>query len=148
MHKSKYGYFVDPEANNPLDFQTVHTESLKGKPHRWLWWVKIPQLRLTKEICYVDPLGVFWHVPSGFVFNGLSVPWWAWPICPTNHPDAFAASVIHDFICTKPYPCDFRYGAFVFWAAMRVNGMYAWGAIRNWFFVRFFGPRFKAKITS
>lgn len=114
---------------------------------RWLrnprfWWVKSPQYQLLHSIRFLDSDGTTWEVPEKFIFNGLSVPWIFWPICPADHPNALAASCVHDWMCSPPHPCNSETAARVFWEAMRANHMYKWGAWRNWFFVRWFGPRF------
>jgi len=52
------------------------------------------------------------------------------------------ASVIHDVLCTdKPAPSPYVH--WVFWCAMRANGVGPIEAWLRWAAVRLFGPRFK-----
>lgn len=113
------------------------------------WWIKNPQYKLLKSIAFRDSTGTTWEVLGednevSFVFNGLSVPWVFWPVCPADHPDGLAASCIHDYLCVEK-PCSSITAARVFWEAMRANGFYRWGALRNWIAVRYCGPSFKPK---
>ena len=168
MATAIFGQFLDPETRSPVAFQTLTVEHLPGKPVfcpcwlRWVlqllvlpfgvrlpqrlrvWWLKSPRYRLCHDLLFVAQDGTEWLVEAGFVFNGLSVPWWLFWLCPSDHPDAFAASCLHDKCCSKPYPCDYKKAGWLFWLAMRANGMYRWGAFRNWAGVRFGGPRFEA----
>jgi len=144
-NRRKFGYFCDSTTGEIVDFQRLKLEHLEGRSiHPWLWWVKKPQYKLLEDLIYVDPLGIVWKIRKGFVFDGGTIPWIFWWLCPPDHPNALPGFCIHDKICLEPHPCSSRYGAFVLWAAARANGMYAWGALRNWFFVRFFGPQFNA----
>jgi hypothetical protein len=150
------GHFADPRTRKPLTWQAVRADHLPGKRITTvlglpIWWLKMPQYQLTQDILFIDSQGWSIRVPQGFVFNGLSVPWWLWPICPADHADAFAASAVHDWLCTpltlskrsKPvYRCHYKRAAQVFHEAMVANGMYAWGARRNYLAVRHVGPRF------
>jgi len=149
----KYGSFIDPVTEDPIEFQKLTVTHLEGV--KKYWFLKTPRYRLEHAICYIDPKGGRWDVPGstrneddswnedGFVFNGGSVPFIFWPVCSPDQPDAFAAFAVHDFLCTKPHPCGFKKAAWVFFCAMRANGYYALGALRNWAGVRLFGPRFK-----
>lgn len=139
-----YGYFHCPgDANAITAFQNLDVRHLRGKRLNGYWWLKDPQLQLLRTIAFTDSTGSTWTVPAGFVFNGNSVPWFLWWLCPPEHSDALAASCVHDMLCTAPYPCSSGTAARVYWEALRANGMYRWGAFRNWFAVRFCGPRFK-----
>lgn len=46
-------------------------------------------------------------IPEGFVFDGLSVPPWAWPL--VGHPfsgSSLYAALVHDFHCARrEHPC-------------------------------------------
>ena len=166
MADPRFGYFADPFTAKPVLFPRLKLEHLPGKAvpcpcwTRWLlrfvgvsihatcriWWVKNPQYRLLEDVVYVTPGDLTIRVDRGFVFNGASVPWFLWPICPADHPDVLAASSIHDKLCTPPHQCDFKATALIFYTAMRANGYYRWGAFRNWFAVRWFGPRFRGSL--
>lgn len=139
--------FLDPKTYERICRVDPDVTHLPGKSVGVCWWVKIPQYRLNEPLHFVDPTGFHVVVPSGFVFNGASVPWFLWPICAADHPDVFAASAVHDWLCTPIrnttlHLCDSRKAAYVFWCAMRSQGMYPWGAQRNYLAVRWFGPRF------
>jgi hypothetical protein len=55
-------------------------------------------MKLLSAFSYVDPRGVIWDVPAGYVTNGASVPWGLWNIVggPFDGPYRDAA-VIHDY---------------------------------------------------
>ena len=165
----KYGSFLDPVTGDPIDFPYVKTRHLKGE--RKLWFVKIPWYELLEDVVYADPMGRIWRAPGrvvdeegkivkwGMIFNGGSVPWWLWWLCPPNHPDAFGAFVIHDYLCDEeyrdstrerrreyePYDVSSEEVTKIFRWAMGANGYYPFGSWRNKVGVGWFGPRFKAK---
>ena len=140
---SDFGYFHIPgDKNSPLSFQNLDIRHRQGGRMNGCWWLKNPQLELLKTIEFTDRTGTTWRVPAGFTFNGNSVPWCLWWLCPPEHSNALAASCVHDMLCVDR-PCSSKTAARVYWEALRANRMYSWGAWRNWFAVRFFGPRFK-----
>lgn len=108
-----------------------------------IWWLEDPQFELVEDLCFVDSTKQEWKVEAPFVFNGPSIPpVFVWLI-PRSHSGVLAASAVHDMQCTAPYQCNSITASRVFWEAMRANGYYRWGAWRNWFAVRYFGPQFK-----
>jgi len=140
----QFGYWNEPNNRERLiPFQLLDIRHFKGKNVGWFWWLRSPVLMLLKPIEFTDRTGQTWTVPKDFHFNANSVPVWAWLVCPPEHPDALAASCLHDWLCTEPYPCSSTTAARIYWEAMRANGYYAFGSWRNWFAVRWFGPRFK-----
>lgn len=59
-------------------------------------------VKLLAKFGYLDPYGVYWEAPAGFVTNGASVPWYLWPALggPFDGPYRDAA-VLHDYYCDK-----------------------------------------------
>lgn len=109
-----------------------------------VWWIKDPQYRLLQPLLFIAADGEEIPVEEGYVFNGLSVPWWLWWLCPADSCNAFAASAVHDSLCdSRLY--DSVTAARYFWEAMVANGFYAWGSLRNWAGVRYAGPKFSAE---
>ena len=144
--KYPYGYFADPESEEPIDgFKYLDVRHGPGRS-RW-WFVTEHDLTLREDLLFIDPHGNEWFVEAGFPFNGGSIPWWGRPVCSPTQPEALAAFCLHDFLCTSPYPCDSITAAYVFWCAMRVNGYYRLGAFRNWFAVYNFGPVFSGSLS-
>ncbi len=55
-------------------------------------------MKLLKSFGYVDPRGVSWDVPAGYVTNGASVPWGLWNIVGGPYDGPYRdAAVIHDY---------------------------------------------------
>ncbi len=55
-------------------------------------------MKLLNAISYVDPRGVSWDVPAGYVTNGASVPWGLWNIVGGPYDGPYRdAAVIHDY---------------------------------------------------
>ena len=141
---AQFGYWHIPgDKERMIPFQLLDLRHFKGKPVRWFWWLRRPVLMLLKSIAFTDRTGQTWTVPKDFYFNANSTPIWAWFICPPEHPDAIAASAVHDWLCTEPHPCSSTTAARIYWECMRAQDYYKWGSWRNWFAVRWFGPRFK-----
>ena len=83
------------------------TNVFKGSVHaEWLYPAQTRDLhrdmRLLAPFGYIDPRGMHWDVPAGYVTNGASVPWGLWNIVggPFDGPYRDAA-VIHDYYCDK-----------------------------------------------
>lgn len=144
--------FLHHENNEPLDFAYIKVRCLKpsrlqGWRGKVFFWVRTPNFQLLENILFRDTNGNEWLVPKGYVFNGLSVPWELWWLCPPTQGEAFAASAVHDFLCdTKPV--DHKEAAQIFHDAMIANGMYPFGAKRNRLGCCVLGPKFKAKQLS
>lgn len=120
----------------------------KWLKHPRIWWIKIPQYLLLKSIAFTDARGNTWEVFGAdrgvcFIFNGGSIPWFLWWLCPPDHPDCIAGFCVHDMLCTSPYPCDYIEASRVLYEAVLTNGYYRWGSWRNWKAVLWFGPRFE-----
>jgi uncharacterized protein DUF1353 len=59
-------------------------------------------MKLLAKFGYLDPYGVYWEVPAGYVTNGASVPWYLWPALGGPYDGPYRdAAVLHDFYCEK-----------------------------------------------
>lgn len=59
-------------------------------------------MKLLAKFGYLDPYGVYWEVPAGYVTNGASVPWYLWPALGGPYDGPYRdAAVIHDYYCDK-----------------------------------------------
>jgi len=136
---SRFGEFLDSYNGKPIgpDGQIVFAAWDRGNRDDYL----------LKPVTFVDSEGVEWVVPVGTKVNGLSVPRVFWRLTPPYAPRAREASVVHDWMCSDPHPCDSVTAARVFYDAMRANGVCWWTAWTRWLAVRLFGPRFKADPT-
>lgn len=55
-------------------------------------------MKLSAPFSYVDPRGVKWEVPAGYVTNGASVPWGLWNIVGGPYDGPYRdAAVLHDY---------------------------------------------------
>jgi len=55
-------------------------------------------MKLLSAFSYVDPRGVAWDVPAGYVTNGASVPWGLWNIVGGPYDGPYRdAAVVHDY---------------------------------------------------
>ncbi len=55
-------------------------------------------MKLLNAITYVDPRGVKWEVPAGYITNGASVPWGLWNIVGGPYDGPYRdAAVVHDY---------------------------------------------------
>jgi hypothetical protein len=59
-------------------------------------------MKLLVKFGYLDPYGVYWEVPAGYVTNGASVPWYLWPALGGPYDGPYRdAAVLHDYYCDK-----------------------------------------------
>jgi hypothetical protein len=59
-------------------------------------------MKLLASFGYLDPYGVYWEVPAGYVTNGASVPWYLWPALGGPYDGPYRdAAVLHDYYCEK-----------------------------------------------
>ena len=59
-------------------------------------------MKLLAKFGYLDPYGVYWEVPAGYVTNGASVPWYLWPALGGPYDGPYRdAAVLHDYYCEK-----------------------------------------------
>ena len=60
------------------------------------------KMRLLAPFTYVDPKGVEWTAPAGWVIDGASIPVFAWSIIGGPYNGKYRnASVIHDVACDQ-----------------------------------------------
>ena len=59
-------------------------------------------MKLLAKFGYLDPYGVYWEVPAGYVTNGASIPWYLWPALGGPYDGPYRdAAVLHDYYCEK-----------------------------------------------
>ena len=126
-----HGFFADPTTGRPLK---------SGEPA--VYWAACRNgtrdMILDRPVLYVDPNGMSWRVPEGFRCNGLSVPRVFWRFVQPYEPLSRDASVVHDWLCGLPWVSWDR-GAWVFYHAMRANGVSFTSAVVRYAAVRWFG---------
>lgn len=101
------------------------------------------RMMLLEPISYVDPDGVEWRVPAGYVTDGASIPQPLWGITggPFEGPHRKAA-VFHDwYCCFKPSDRSSVQTHRMFYCACRAAGLGPIRAWLRWASVRVFGPR-------
>lgn len=97
--------------------------------------------RLTASLVYYSAvLGLFVHVPKGFVTNYASVPRWPVIFWLTGDTSSEAA-VVHDFLYTKPSPVTRAQADAVLREASGATGVAGWRRYIMWAGVRLFGAR-------
>jgi hypothetical protein len=130
-------HFYKPEdPDTPLAFCELSLTHLKGEVI--FWFIEIPWYRLNEDVVYKDESGFEITIRAGYEFNGLSVPWVFWWLCPPGQSSALPAALIHDYF--YQFKLLIRSEADrMFYNAMIANGYYRLGAIRNWLAVRLFG---------
>jgi Protein of unknown function (DUF1353) len=105
------------------------------------------KMRLLAPFTYVDPKGVEWTAPSGWVIDGASIPVFAWSIIGGPYNGKYRnASVIHDVACDqKTQPWEQVHETF-YWA-MLASGVENWRAKVMYAAVYHFGPRWDRVVT-
>lgn len=120
-------------------------DRISVSPHGKYW-------QLNRDF-HVEAGGRIWHVPKGFVYDGASIPWWAWALIGHPGDGRFAeAAALHDWLyeshqvsrsiadavflellLRKTAPSDGappvavpKWKANIMWAAVRVGGRGAW----------------------
>ena len=126
------GFYIDGEL---VEFMELPLDHLK--PKKKFLYVE-PGYRLQKDLQYVDHKGVSRVIKAGYTFNGLSVPWFLWFLCPPGQPQALAAALIHDYYYEK-HTVSRREADREFLQKMLQQGYYKFGAYRNYYAVRLFG---------
>lgn len=105
------------------------------------------KMRLLAPFTYVDPKGVEWTAPSGWVIDGASIPVFAWSIIGGPYNGKYRnASVIHDVACdqqTQPWEQVHE----TFYWAMLASGVENWRAKVMYAAVYHFGPRWERVVT-
>lgn len=111
------------------------------------WIESDRKMRLLAPFTYIDPKGVEWTAPSGWVIDGASIPVFAWSIIGGPYNGRYRnASVIHDVACdqqTQPWEQVHE----TFYWAMLASGVEAWRAKVMYAAVYHFGPRWERVVT-
>jgi hypothetical protein len=111
-------------------------------------WIEADRkMRLLAPFTYVDPNGIEWKAPAGWVIDGASIPVFAWSIVGGPYNGKYRnASVIHDVACDqKVQPWETVHEAF-YWAMM-ASGVEPWRAKVMYAAVYHFGPRWPQVVT-
>jgi hypothetical protein len=111
-------------------------------------WIEADRkMRLLAPFTYVDPKGIEWKAPAGWVIDGASIPIFAWSIIGGPYNGKYRnASVIHDVACDQQtQPWETVHEAF-YWAMM-ASGVEPWRAKVMYAAVYHFGPRWPQVIT-
>ncbi len=105
------------------------------------------RMRLLATFSYVDPNGVTWTAPAGWIIDGASIPVFAWSVVGGPFNGKYRdASVIHDVACDqKAQPWEMVHEAF-YWA-MLASGVEDWRAKVMYAAVYHFGPRWPRVVT-
>lgn len=106
------------------------------------------RMELLSEFRYIDPAGLEWDAPKGWVIDGASIPAIAWSIVGGPYEGRYRpASVIHDVACDrKKRPWENVHLAF--YQAMRAAGVGSRRAKVMYAAVYFFGPRWPFETVS
>ena len=129
-----HGYFADPETMLPTRGPVVTATWCRDGSRDMI---------LTKPVVSVDPKGREHRAPVGFRTNGLSAWRVCWRLVSPFEPLSREASVIHDWLCWIGW--DWNDAAWVFYHAMRANGIGPVRAWIRWAAVRFIGKRFQGR---
>jgi len=105
------------------------------------------RMRLLASFSYIDPKGLQWDAPSGWVVDGASIPQVAWTFIGGPFEGKYRnASVIHDVGCDqKARPWESVHE--VFYWAMLTSEVETWRAMIMYAAVYHFGPRWPRKVT-
>lgn len=106
------------------------------------------KMELLESMAYIDPRGITWDAPKGWVIDGASIPQFAWSLIggPYDHKYR-VASVIHDVACDrKSRRWEDVHEAF--YNAMRASGVESARARIMYGAVYHFGPRWPYKVTE
>jgi hypothetical protein len=105
------------------------------------------RMRLLSAFAYIDPAGLRWDAPSGWVIDGASIPPVVWPFAGTPYVGVYRdASVIHDVACDqKLRPWEQVHE--VFYHAMISSGVETWRAKIMYAAVYHLGPRWARKVV-
>ena len=104
-------------------------------------------MKLLSSFAYIDPKGVEWEVPSGWVVDGASIPQVAWTFVGGPFEGKYRdASVIHDFGCDKKVKPWEKVHEVFYWA-MLASGVETWRAKIMYAAVYHFGPRWPRQVV-
>ena len=107
------------------------------------WDANGRDMHLRQDLTYVDPKGIRWHVPSGAIVNGASIPRMLWSVIGGPFTGKYrGASVVHDYYCVvKTRNSDTVHK--VFYDAMITSGVSPNWAMLLYQAVARFGPRWR-----
>jgi Protein of unknown function (DUF1353) len=106
------------------------------------------KMELLEPFAYIDPRGITWDAPKGWVIDGASIPQFAWSFVGGPYDHKYRdASVIHDVACDrKSRRWEDVHEAF--YNAMRASGVESARARIMYAAVYHFGPRWPFKATE
>lgn len=105
-------------------------------------------IRVLEPLTYVDPEGVRYTVPKGFLSDGASIPptLWIFVGSPLTG-DYRRAAVVHDYGCTlKQEPSWLVHSRFYY--AMRADGVGFFRAAGMYLAARYWGPAFDGTVAE
>lgn len=135
--KYPWGFFADPETGEPTSGEVVVAQWCRDNSR---------DMVLTQPLLYIAPNGRSIRVTPPFRTNGLSAPRFFWRLVSPYEPLSREASVIHDYICWIGW--DWIEAAYVFYCAMRANGVGPVAAWLRWAAVRFVGKWFPRHVLT
>ncbi len=112
-------------------------------PIRTEWKSRGRKMELLEDVCYIGPDGYEWPAPKGDVVDGASIPKVFWSVIGGPYEGEYRfASVFHDVGCDRRFATwqDVHY---MFYTAMRANGVPEKQAKIMYAGVYRFGPRWK-----
>ncbi|GAB2181549.1 hypothetical protein DLREEDagrD3_17720 [Denitratisoma sp. agr-D3] len=136
------GLATPASADEPGKFiGRVVTEWLKDDPEG-------RKMRLLEPFAFIDPAGVRWDAPAGWVVDGASIPQVAWSLIGGPYEGKYReASVIHDVACDekdRPWQAVHR----VFYDAMLASNVDGKKAKIMYAAVYHFGPRWPLEVST
>lgn len=106
------------------------------------------RMRLLSDFAYVDPNGLEWEAPNGWIIDGASIPKIFWTAVGSPFEGPYRrASVIHDVACDqkiRPWQAVHR----TFYNAMRAEGLGAIKAKIMYAAVYAGGPRWETRLSQ
>ncbi len=99
-------------------------------------------IHIDETFTYQDSNGNLWQAHEGDIVNGANIPWFLRRIFPIFVGLYRDATVLHDVECQRQTNPSWRVH-YMFWEAMRCNGVHPVKAWIFWLGVRFCGPAFK-----
>ena len=111
------------------------------------WIESDRKMRLLAPFSYVDPNGLEWKAPAGWVIDGASIPVFAWSIIGGPFNGKYRnASVIHDVACDQRVQSWETVHEAFYWA-MLASDVEPWRAKVMYAAVYHFGPRWPQIVT-
>lgn len=111
------------------------------------WLEPDRKMRLLAPFTYIDPKGLEWQAPKGWVIDGASIPRFAWSIIGGPYDGKYRnASVIHDVACERQAQSWEQVHETFYWA-MLASEVETWRAKLMYAAVYHFGPRWSRVVT-